>query len=171
MTSILGLGIHSLIFGCLMWILCILWLSLASLVSFVFILLAKGISLIKAKRERQRLRSKLREKLGEEAVPKEKPRTIESTREHDVTMIEDDDEEVCWLISFFAYELYCFESMWGTWRCRMEFKNRLQELRAFKEYTISGDSILFTFSSFRRLLACFIGNFLSFPAVSNKNMR
>ncbi|OZC11202.1 hypothetical protein X798_01618 [Onchocerca flexuosa] len=47
-----------------------------------------------AKRERQKMRLKLREKLGEEAVPKEKPRTIESTREYDLTMIDDDDQEV-----------------------------------------------------------------------------
>ncbi|KAM3715723.1 Brix domain-containing protein [Dirofilaria immitis] len=47
-----------------------------------------------AKRRRQKMRLKLREKLGEEAVPKEKPRTIESTREYDLTMIEDDDQEV-----------------------------------------------------------------------------
>ncbi|EFO21564.1 brix domain-containing protein, variant [Loa loa] len=47
-----------------------------------------------AKRERQKMRLKLREKLGEKALPKEQPRTIESTREHDVTMIEDDDQEV-----------------------------------------------------------------------------
>lgn len=40
------------------------------------------------------MRLKLRKKLGEEAVPKEKPRTIESTREYDVTVIENDDEEV-----------------------------------------------------------------------------
>ncbi|CAG9539697.1 unnamed protein product [Cercopithifilaria johnstoni] len=47
-----------------------------------------------AKRERQKMRLKLREKLGEKAVPKEEPRTIENTREHDVTVIEDDDLEV-----------------------------------------------------------------------------
>ncbi|VDO23909.1 unnamed protein product [Brugia timori] len=46
-----------------------------------------------AKRERQKLRLKLREKLGEEKIPKEKPRTIESTREFDITVIEDDDQE------------------------------------------------------------------------------
>uniref|UniRef100_A0A915Q6Z3 Brix domain-containing protein n=1 Tax=Setaria digitata TaxID=48799 RepID=A0A915Q6Z3_9BILA len=47
-----------------------------------------------AKRERQKMRAKLRKKLGEEAVPKEKPRTIENTREYDVTMIENDDQEI-----------------------------------------------------------------------------
>ncbi|KAL3994524.1 Ribosome production factor 1 [Acanthocheilonema viteae] len=47
-----------------------------------------------AKRERQKMRLKMRKQLGEKSVPKEKPRTIESTREHDVTVIEDDDQEV-----------------------------------------------------------------------------
>lgn len=51
------------------------------------------------------MRSKLREKLGEKALPKEKPRTIESTREYDVTVIEDDDQEVrslCFVIYFYC---------------------------------------------------------------------
>ncbi|VDN05090.1 unnamed protein product [Thelazia callipaeda] len=55
---------------------------------------AREIRLNKAKRERQKFRAKLRKKLGEAAVPKEKPRTIESTREYDMTMVEEDDEEI-----------------------------------------------------------------------------
>ncbi|CAD6199074.1 unnamed protein product [Caenorhabditis auriculariae] len=48
----------------------------------------------KDKRTRQAERAKLREDLGEEAPVKEQPKTIESTREYDVTMVADDDDEV-----------------------------------------------------------------------------
>lgn len=56
----------------------------------------KKVRLQKAalKRERQKIREKMRKKLGGKAPPKEQPRTIENTREYDVTMVQDDDEEV-----------------------------------------------------------------------------
>lgn len=49
---------------------------------------------IQAKRERQDERAKIRDKLGDAAPEKEVPRTIESTREYDETMVQEDDEEV-----------------------------------------------------------------------------
>uniref|UniRef100_A0A0M3IJ46 Brix domain-containing protein n=1 Tax=Ascaris lumbricoides TaxID=6252 RepID=A0A0M3IJ46_ASCLU len=57
---------------------------------------ARSIRLQKAaaKRVRQNARRKLREKLGDAAPPKEQPKTIENTREYDLTMVEADDEEV-----------------------------------------------------------------------------
>ncbi|CAJ0950686.1 unnamed protein product, partial [Mesorhabditis belari] len=57
---------------------------------------ARSIRLQKsaAKRVRQDERKKVREKLGDKAPPKEQPRTIESTREYDVTMVAEEDEEV-----------------------------------------------------------------------------
>jgi len=48
----------------------------------------------KAKRQRQDEREKLRDTLGDEAPPKEQPKTIENTREYDVTMVDPEDEEV-----------------------------------------------------------------------------
>uniref|UniRef100_A0AC35FYI2 Brix domain-containing protein n=1 Tax=Panagrolaimus sp. PS1159 TaxID=55785 RepID=A0AC35FYI2_9BILA len=47
-----------------------------------------------AKRKRRDERKELRKKHGDDAVPKEKPRTIESTREEDVTMVQAEDDEV-----------------------------------------------------------------------------
>uniref|UniRef100_A0A0N5ARV4 Brix domain-containing protein n=1 Tax=Syphacia muris TaxID=451379 RepID=A0A0N5ARV4_9BILA len=46
------------------------------------------------KRKRQEARRKLREKLGDAAPPKEQPKTIESLREYDVTMVQSDDDEI-----------------------------------------------------------------------------
>ncbi|VDM73129.1 unnamed protein product [Strongylus vulgaris] len=58
----------------------------------------RGVALRKAlkknKRARQAEREKLRETLGDAAPPKEVPKTIESTREYDVTMVQDNDEEI-----------------------------------------------------------------------------
>ncbi|KAE9414868.1 hypothetical protein Angca_008422, partial [Angiostrongylus cantonensis] len=51
-------------------------------------------TLKKNKRARQAEREKIREALGDNAPPKEEPKTIESTREYDVTMVQEDDEEV-----------------------------------------------------------------------------
>lgn len=48
------------------------------------------------KRTRQAEREKLRETLGDAAPAKEVPKTIESTREYDETMVQDDDEEVAY---------------------------------------------------------------------------
>lgn len=48
----------------------------------------------KAKRQRQDERNKLREALGDKAPPKEAPRTIENTREYDVTMVDPNDDEI-----------------------------------------------------------------------------
>ena len=47
----------------------------------------------KEKRVRQEERKKARETLGEDKVPKLKPRTIESTREEDVTTVAKSDEK------------------------------------------------------------------------------
>uniref|UniRef100_A0A914C2Z7 Brix domain-containing protein n=1 Tax=Acrobeloides nanus TaxID=290746 RepID=A0A914C2Z7_9BILA len=57
---------------------------------------AKAIKLEKssAKRARREAREKIREKLGDNAPPKQEPRTIENTREPDDTMVQFDDEEV-----------------------------------------------------------------------------
>lgn len=49
------------------------------------------------KRARQAEREKLREVLGDAAPEKEVPRTIESTREYDETMVQDNDDEVFYL--------------------------------------------------------------------------
>ncbi|PAV88896.1 hypothetical protein WR25_07481 [Diploscapter pachys] len=51
-------------------------------------------ALKKEKKERRKEREKLREQLGDEAPSKEVPKTIESMREHDDTMIQEEDEEV-----------------------------------------------------------------------------
>ncbi|KAL6734266.1 hypothetical protein Aduo_004825 [Ancylostoma duodenale] len=51
-------------------------------------------ALKKNKRARQAEREKLRETLGDAAPAKEVPKTIESTREYDETMVQEDDEEV-----------------------------------------------------------------------------
>ncbi|KJH45468.1 brix domain protein [Dictyocaulus viviparus] len=51
-------------------------------------------ALKKNKRARQAEREKIREALGDNAPAKEVPKTIESTREYDETMVDDDDEEV-----------------------------------------------------------------------------
>ncbi|KHJ85073.1 hypothetical protein OESDEN_15206, partial [Oesophagostomum dentatum] len=57
-------------------------------------------ALRKDKRARQAEREKLREALGDAAPAKEVPKTIESTREYDVTMVQDDDEETTWKFCF-----------------------------------------------------------------------
>ncbi|VDN51647.1 unnamed protein product, partial [Dracunculus medinensis] len=49
---------------------------------------------LQAKRARREARKKLLEKLGDAAPPKQQPRTIENTREYDMTMVSPDDEEV-----------------------------------------------------------------------------
>ncbi|KAK5969984.1 Ribosome production factor [Trichostrongylus colubriformis] len=46
------------------------------------------------KRARQAEREKLREALGDDAPAKEVPKTIESTREYDETMVQENDDEV-----------------------------------------------------------------------------
>ncbi|KAK0395819.1 hypothetical protein QR680_001446 [Steinernema hermaphroditum] len=46
------------------------------------------------KRERQDARKKLRKKLGDDAPPKEQPKTLESMREYEVTTVDENDEEV-----------------------------------------------------------------------------
>ncbi|VDL81993.1 unnamed protein product [Nippostrongylus brasiliensis] len=51
-------------------------------------------ALKKNKRARQAEREKLREALGDEAPAKEVPKTIESTREYDETMVQENDDEV-----------------------------------------------------------------------------
>jgi len=55
---------------------------------------SKRLEKNKAKRHRQGEREKEREVLGDDAPAKEKPKTIESTREYDVTMVDPMDEEV-----------------------------------------------------------------------------
>eukprot|EP00163_Fabomonas_tropica_P025682 TRINITY_DN448_c0_g1_i4.p1 TRINITY_DN448_c0_g1~~TRINITY_DN448_c0_g1_i4.p1 ORF type:complete len:311 (+),score=50.72 TRINITY_DN448_c0_g1_i4:130-1062(+) len=48
----------------------------------------------KEKKERRKKREREAEALGEDAPPKQKPKTLESTREKDDTIVEADDEEV-----------------------------------------------------------------------------
>jgi hypothetical protein len=50
--------------------------------------------LFQEKRKRRDERAKIRERLGNEAAPKQVPRTIENTREPDATYVDIDDEEV-----------------------------------------------------------------------------
>jgi ribosome production factor 1 len=51
-------------------------------------------------------RKKEAEALGDKAPPKQVPRTIESTREHDITTVDPEDEEVQFDISHDEYESY-----------------------------------------------------------------
>ncbi|CAI4232525.1 unnamed protein product [Auanema sp. JU1783] len=51
-------------------------------------------ALKKDKKNRQKERAEIREQLGEDAPAKEVPKTIESTREYDETMVVEEDEEV-----------------------------------------------------------------------------
>ncbi|CAI5441153.1 unnamed protein product [Caenorhabditis angaria] len=51
-------------------------------------------ALKKDKRARQEERQKIRDELGGSAPQKEVPKTIESTREYDATMVNEDDDEV-----------------------------------------------------------------------------
>ncbi|CAO4365080.1 unnamed protein product [Caenorhabditis nigoni] len=51
-------------------------------------------ALRKDKRARQEERSKIRDELGESAPQKEVPKTIESMREYDATMVDEQDDEV-----------------------------------------------------------------------------
>uniref|UniRef100_A0A914HZP7 Brix domain-containing protein n=1 Tax=Globodera rostochiensis TaxID=31243 RepID=A0A914HZP7_GLORO len=56
--------------------------------------LAVNIARDKAKRERREERNRIRKEKGEDAVPKQAPRTIENTQEPDDTYVRSDDEEV-----------------------------------------------------------------------------
>lgn len=58
--------------------------------------------LLQAKRARRDEREKKREKLGDNAAPKQTPRTIENTREPDETMLLPDDDEVG--VSFCSFQ-------------------------------------------------------------------
>ena len=58
------------------------------------------------KKERQKARRREAEALGDEAPPKQVPRTIESTREHDITTVDLADEEVQFDITHDEYESY-----------------------------------------------------------------
>jgi len=60
----------------------------------------------KAKKELQNQRKKEAEALGDQAPPKQVPRTIENTREHDITTIDPEDEEVQFDITHDEYEAY-----------------------------------------------------------------
>nr|CAG4644960.1 EOG090X09U6 [Leptodora kindtii] len=60
----------------------------------------------KIKKEAQALRKKEAEVLGDKAPPKQVPRTIENTREHDVTTVDPEDEEVQFDIAHDEYESY-----------------------------------------------------------------
>uniref|UniRef100_A0A7I4Y7G7 Brix domain-containing protein n=1 Tax=Haemonchus contortus TaxID=6289 RepID=A0A7I4Y7G7_HAECO len=55
---------------------------------------ALRIALKKNKRARQAEREKIREALGDAAPAKEVPKTIESTREYDETMVQENDDEI-----------------------------------------------------------------------------
>nr|CAG4638596.1 EOG090X09U6 [Cyclestheria hislopi] len=60
----------------------------------------------KAKKELQKKRRKEAEALGDEAPPKLVPKTIESTREQDVTAVDEDDEEVQFDLTHDEFESY-----------------------------------------------------------------
>lgn len=60
----------------------------------------------KVKKERQKLRKQEAEVLGDAAPPKQVPRTIENTREHDITTVDKDDEEVQFDIKHDEYESF-----------------------------------------------------------------
>lgn len=60
----------------------------------------------KVKKDSQKLRKKEAEELGDKAPPKQVPRTIENTREADVTTIDHDDEEVQFDITNDEYASY-----------------------------------------------------------------
>lgn len=52
------------------------------------------------------MRKKEAEALGDKAPPKQVPRTIENTREADVTTVDQEDEEVTFDITHDEYEAY-----------------------------------------------------------------
>lgn len=58
------------------------------------------------KKEGQKQRRKEAEALGDNAPPKQIPRTIENTRENDITTVDEEDEEVIFDISHDEYESY-----------------------------------------------------------------
>jgi ribosome production factor 1 len=58
------------------------------------------------KKERQKARRREAEALGDAAPPKQVPRTIENTREHDITTVDLADEEVQFDITHDEYESY-----------------------------------------------------------------
>lgn len=58
------------------------------------------------KKEGQKQRKKEADALGDEAPPKQIPRTIENTRETDVTTVDEADEEVTFDITHDEYEAY-----------------------------------------------------------------
>nr|CAG4650323.1 EOG090X09U6 [Sida crystallina] len=60
----------------------------------------------KVKKEQQKARKREAEALGDKAPPKQVPRTIESTREHDITTVDPADEEVQFDITHDEYESY-----------------------------------------------------------------
>nr|SVE75257.1 EOG090X09U6 [Daphnia dolichocephala] len=60
----------------------------------------------KVKKEGQKQRKKEAEALGDQAPPKQIPRTIENTREADVTTVDQEDEEVIFDITHDEYESY-----------------------------------------------------------------
>nr|CAG4641871.1 EOG090X09U6 [Eurycercus lamellatus] len=60
----------------------------------------------KIKKEAQNQRKKEAEALGDKAPPKQVPRTIENTREHDITTVDPEDEEVQFDITHDEYESY-----------------------------------------------------------------
>ena len=62
--------------------------------------------LTQVKKEQQKKRREEAEALGDKAPPKQVPRTIENTREHDITTIDPEDEEVQFDITNDEYQSY-----------------------------------------------------------------
>merc|ERR1712135_17656 len=60
----------------------------------------------KVKKDLQKQRKKEAEELGDKAPPKQIPRTIENTREHDITTVDHEDEEVQFDITNDEYAAY-----------------------------------------------------------------
>lgn len=67
---------------------------------------------VQEKRKRREVRTKEREKLGDNAPPKQVPKTIENTREPDATYVDIADEEV----SSFKIHIICLNEFLGSAR-------------------------------------------------------
>ena len=70
------------------------------------LLLNESLCHLQVKKEGQKQRKKEAEALGDKAPPKQIPRTIENTREADVTTVDQEDEEVTYDITHDEYESY-----------------------------------------------------------------
>ena len=74
--------------------------------SMNMLLLNESLCHLQVKKEGQKQRKKEAEALGDKAPPKQIPRTIENTREADVTTVDQEDEEVTYDITHDEYESY-----------------------------------------------------------------